>query len=137
MKIFDSLFFFSLLMFATTCNKNNDLSIEQDYSLDIGYSVSFNKDELRIRFFEVLQDFRCPPNADCDAPDRLEVRLIISENGKNNNFDFSAYEPVHMDTTIATSFGDFLLEIKEINPDIGYPIPPPEEYNVVFSLKEL
>ena len=139
MKTILSILLIPFLIIGVSCKKDKSISLEQDYKLKLGYTVTFNKEELQIHFDEVLEDSRCPIGPiDCFWAGRAVVKMIVTENGMESDYEFSTFAPVHMDTTLATGFGDYHLELKAINP---YPdmfnSTSDEEYNVVFRLSEI
>ena len=136
MKAINITSIFLLLIFTTTCKKEN-ISIEKEYTLNHGYTVTFNQDALQIHFDEVLEDSRCPPYALCAWEGRAVVKMIVIENDIESDYEFSTFAPIHMDTTLVTGFGDYRLELKAVNP---YPTSFPmtaEDYNIEFRLIEL
>jgi len=132
MKIIYSLGLFSFLILAS-CQKE-EITVSGVYELDDGFTVSFDQGAFKIKVAEV-NDSRCPTGAMCAVAGTAIVKFVIGNNGEERSFYYPSWEEKE-DPLIRTEYGDFMLELKEVNPypDVANPI---EISTVVFELVEL
>ncbi len=136
MKHLLSISLFSFLILASACEKNNDLEINGDYSLDLGHTITFNDDEFQIHFDKVTSYFVCPENVICGAPNYFSLTIVIIEKGREETYTVSNVYDFY-DLIFATEFGNYKFEIQKLNPFPEIVNPNPNEFSIEFSLKKV
>ncbi len=66
------------LLLATACGGPTEVAIDQDFTLAFGRSVAIENTGYTVTFQDVLQDSRCPVNADCVWAGNARIRLAIN-----------------------------------------------------------
>jgi hypothetical protein len=68
-----------LLAFAAAgCSGPTEVDLGEDFTLAIGGSATIEGTRVTVTFEDVLDDSRCPVNADCLWPGEARVRLAVN-----------------------------------------------------------
>ncbi|MFC1957203.1 hypothetical protein ACFLX0_00085 [Chloroflexota bacterium] len=68
----------STISFVIAACSSNAVSLDQEFSLQIGESASIRGEKLQFRFLEVTEDSRCPTGVVCIWEGRVSVLLEIT-----------------------------------------------------------
>lgn len=67
-----------ITLFTVFACDNDEVSIGQEFSLQIGESASIRGEELQISFLEVTEDSRCPKDVTCVWEGRVSCMVEIT-----------------------------------------------------------
>jgi hypothetical protein len=89
-KLLKYLFIFcSLLVVLLMCCTNNEEKVKttlgQEFSLRIGQIAQINRDELEIKFEQVVEDSRCPKGVTCIWAGQVSCELQIKDKESSSN----------------------------------------------------
>ncbi len=76
--------FIVLLLGSCTGTGEAKTSLDQEFSLSIGRSITIDGEDLRIKFVEVSEDSRCAKGVTCIWEGRVNVVVEITDNGSSN-----------------------------------------------------
>ena len=76
--------FIVLLLGNCTGTGEVKTSLDQEFSLSIGRSITITGEDLRIKFVEVSEDSRCAKDVTCIWEGRVSVVVEITDNGSSN-----------------------------------------------------
>ena len=82
-----------------TCRSNEiEVSLDERFSLCLGQTAVITGENLKIKFVEVLEDSRCPRNAQCIWAGEVIVAVEINDNGSLEKMVWTepglTYQPV-------------------------------------------
>jgi hypothetical protein len=83
---------------------SRSIDLNQDAVLSIGETVEVMGEGTTLKATEILEDSRCPPNADCIQAGRIRVRFQIV-NSKGTFFQEAALPKPEAETTEAPASG--------------------------------
>lgn len=70
-----------LVLIVTSCKKAN-YSINEEFTLDFKQTaiINSNEDDLKIKFIELVEESRCPPDAVCAWAGQVAIKISVDGN---------------------------------------------------------
>ena len=107
---------------------------EEHLTLRMGeWTALSSANDTRVILTTLLEDSRCPSDANCMQPGRARVAITIDSGGRLARFDLSSFG---MDLNRFGSFNGYLLELRKVMPlaaRVGTTIPP-SDYRVTMRV---
>ena len=115
MKSLTAFLFLVLVLFS--CKKSNDQDV-LTIPLDDCVNRVYGSDSLQLCFEEIVEDSRCPANANCVWQGIGKARFVLELNGQQHVLHLSTSE-LAPHYTMDTTIGAYHFQLKHLNPYPG------------------
>ena len=111
-----------LMLFA--CEKESaDIFKNETLSLDVEHVISFGEDvviqdggnEFKIKFDQLVEEFRCPTDVDCFWEGRVIIQLLINDEHPIQMADAAWQLENGTNLQPIAAFEDYTIELLEVN----------------------
>ena len=98
-------------------------SLGQEFVVGGGQEAVLRRNDLSVRFSELLEDSRCPTEVECFWTGQARIAVIVQPTGSPSTTAYFNTNPAPAENVQSVRAGDYSVELKKLEP---YPRTPDE-----------